>query len=343
MPAIRYSVELDFARMSNPDFLVWHDQTLSRGLTGLRSPLEDCFVEVMPWAFLGARVGQFRVPFGRTYLTTPDLLAFVDRAVADPAFTFDRDVGLMLQGAVLRDRLAYQGAVLNGAGANRLHTGADLLYVARLVASPLGPVTAGEGDREPTPGPRFAVGASYAGRRARVDAVPGAAAGLVPGAAGAPSQGDGPALDHVIVNQVGVDAVAKWRGASLQGEYVWRRQDNDTGAVPANYSLKTRFRGGYVQAGYFVLKRRLEVAGRFAYTDVPGALGDTYGQRLQPRAVYEGTLGVGYYQFGHNAKVLVDGSYLREKEIAALGIDPATQLAYDRDGLRLRVMVQVRF
>ncbi|HEY3351761.1 MAG TPA: porin [Polyangia bacterium] len=349
-PWIQYYVELDFARMGNPDFLVWHDQTSS--LAGLRSPLLDYYVDLGRYAFAALRVGQFRVPFGREHQIPEDRLLLVDRSITDNAFTFDRDIGLMLHGAVMDERLGYQAAVLNGTGPNQLHNTGDLLYVARLVLSPLGPVSAGESDLHRTPRPRLAAGGSFAYRRARLDSAMGALGGLSGGpAAGAPGAlGPGrgslaqvyePTLDRVDIYQAGAELAAKWRGATFQGEYIYRRQINATGSVPATWSGKTRFKGYYAQAGYMVCKRHLEVAGRFAYAEPPAFGVPQYLQRQLPESVYEGTLGTTYYVKGEAFKLVLDGSYLKERAIAAL--DPTGATAFDRTGWRARLMLQLKF
>jgi phosphate-selective porin len=347
MPFVHYYVELDFARIYTPDSLAWHDE--SRALATLRSPLQDYYVDVAPWSFLAARVGQFRVPFGREHLTTPDHLLLVDRSVVDRAFTFDRDLGLMLYGGVRDERVAWQGAILNGNGANALHNTGDLLYVARLVLSPLGAVAPGESDLTRTPRPRVAAGGSFAYHRARLDsgalgvATSGSLSGIAVTDAGTP-----PTVDHVDTYQAGADLAFKWRGLSLQGEYVWRRQVTASGIAPTPTG-KTRFTGAYGQAGYMVVKRKVEVAGRFAYAEPSGltlaanrALLASLEQTL-PRSVYEGTVGATYFHRGDSAKVVLDGSFLRERHIPGLGTDAVAGDAYNRDGWRLRLMLQLKF
>ena len=88
---------------------------------------------------------------------------------------------------------------------------------------------------------------------------------------------------HVPLYQAGGELAFKWRGASLQGELIWRREDHPEGVDNAGAfrpAHSDRSWGGYAQAGYFVVRHLLQVAGRFGYAD----------DRRAASKVYEGTL-----------------------------------------------------
>ena len=72
-----------------------------------------------------------------------------------------------------------------------------------------------------------------------------------------------------------VDGVFKYRGFSLQGEYYFKNINRHNKGLPCMNSACTatapsylgNATGWYVQAGYYLIPRYLEVAGRFAYWD----------------------------------------------------------------------------
>jgi phosphate-selective porin OprO and OprP len=343
-PELRYFIELDLAKMYQRDYLVWHDQT--NRLASLRSPLEDVWVEVEFRKWLVARVGQFRVPFGHEHQVQESKLHLVDTSVVDRSFTFDRDLGVMLHGTCPREKIGWQLAVMNGNGPNRLHDTGDLLYVARLLGAPLGKVIFASPDRYERK-PHLTLGASFAYRRARLDGGLGAVAGSV-GTAGSLAQALTASLDRVDIFEVGAELTFKWKRFTLLGEYVWRHQDNKSNTVEASFypgkEFGAKYWGAYGQAGVYAIKEKLEIVARYAFAEPHGFGLTAYEQEQLPRAVHEATLGVNYFHAGHNAKIMLDGSYVLERGLAALGINETSGFPlYDRKSARLRLIVQLKF
>jgi hypothetical protein len=264
---------------------------------------KDAFVQ---WRFtrsFGVRVGQLKVPFGLETQYWNALLELVDVAGATTAFTLDRQVGVELVGRPLAGRLQYQIAATNGprapcpavTGVGPQCDEVDLAYAARVVAAPFGPLPIHEGDLEGQRRPLLAVGVSGAyfllptDIRARTND------------ATAPLDIN---LDHHVDNvgvvQGGVELRAMWRGASLQAEWLGRREQ--PGAAGPDRSTW----GGYAQAGYFVLAHHLQAVARLGRTDLP-----SYGQSLIARSLHgsrttEETVGLNAYLHGHGAKLQVD-------------------------------------
>jgi hypothetical protein len=85
------------------------------------------FGQDRPWASRGFRVG---LPF----------TVLVDRGQVVNALRLDRDVGITLMGQPFGGRMEYYVGVYNGDGPNSLNVDEDMLYTARLVVAPLGPV-----------------------------------------------------------------------------------------------------------------------------------------------------------------------------------------------------------
>ncbi|HVU51562.1 MAG TPA: porin, partial [Polyangia bacterium] len=282
-PRLEYRLELDFAETT---------------------PVipKDAFVQWLFLRSLGVRVGQFKVPFGLETQYWNALLELVDVAGATTAFSLDREVGVELVGRPLAGRLQYHVAAMNGprAPCPAVPGGPqcdqiDLAYAARIVAAPFGPLPMHEGDLEGQPRPLASFGVSGAyfllptDVRARTND------------ATAPLDIN---LDHhvdnVAVVQGGLELRAMFRGASLQAEWLGRREQPGAAGPDRTYW------GGYAEASYFVLAHHLQAVARVGRTDLP-----SYGEPLIARSLHgsrttEETAGLNAYLHGHGAKLQVD-------------------------------------
>jgi len=186
---------------------------------------------------------------------------------------------------------------------------------------------------------------SFAYRRARLDGSLGGLGGVA--ASGALGQVVAPALDRVDIFQVGAELALRWKRFTLLGEYVWRHQDNKWGTVEATfYPLKgfgAEYWGAYGQAGFFAIKEKLEVVARYAFAEPHGFGLSAWDQEQLPRAVHEATLGLNYFHARHNAKIMLDGSYLLERGLGVLGTDSDDFPLYGRKSGRVRLIVQLQF
>lgn len=104
----------------------------------------DVYVRVMPWSWLGLRIGQFKKPFSRLELMSRGRLPFVDRGVSNDWVVEelgygDRDIGLQLEGRIWKKiKLDYMLGVFNGAGMNarEMDINGHKDFVLRLEARP---------------------------------------------------------------------------------------------------------------------------------------------------------------------------------------------------------------
>ena len=81
--------------------------------------LKDGYINIhhIPWAQL--KIGQFKPPYTWENLQSHKYIDFADRSIAVNNMRGpSRDIGMMLHGKLLDNRLAYQLAVLNGSGEN---------------------------------------------------------------------------------------------------------------------------------------------------------------------------------------------------------------------------------
>jgi hypothetical protein len=100
--------------------------------------------------------------------------------------------------------------------------------------------------------------------------------------------------------------------------------------------------GFYVQPSYLVIDTHLEVAGRFAWIQTPGA--ETF-QAVRPvvpfgRDLIETRVAINWYFHGHTFKIASDGGFLL---LVGEGNPPAgTTIVSDQPDLQLRVMMQLQ-
>src|SRR5262249_1064393 len=158
-----------------------------------------------------------------------------------------------------------------------------------------------EGDAEGSETPLVSIGASFLYNLLPTDA---AQVGLSPDV-----DGNGK-LDNVALWEAGGELAARWRGASLQGELFHRRLHYGAAAPPAVGNDRLTTGGGYVQAGYFVLPHRVELAARYSYAQ-PIAFGlDSALRPAVPAVRHEVTWGVSYLIVGRTIRAQAEYSYL---------------------------------
>jgi hypothetical protein len=120
--------------------------------------------------------------------------------------------------------------------------------------------------------------------------------------------------------KAGLEIDFRWRGFSLEGEAFLRKawllsSTNDTGKTQFDaLGLGALGKSAYVQSGYFVVRRRLEMTARFDYVDVEPA---TPGYILRPAG------GINLFLHGYN--VLVQLMYR-----ANIGVGFENDLAFRR-------------
>lgn len=214
--------------------------------------------------------GQFKVPFGRQEMTSSERQQFNERSILSGEFTRGRDQGVMLSGRVAQKKLDYFLGVFNGNQRNRPNNDNTHYQLdARVVFQPWGDVGYSEGDFESKDKPLLALAAQFESNNQH----------------GATNTND---LDTSIW---GADAVFKYRGFSVFGEYFWRDRKPETGA-----SFKSP--GYNVQAAYLFLNRRLELAARYATWDPTEAVAGNDQSEVAGIATW--------YIEGHHLKIALD-------------------------------------
>jgi hypothetical protein len=126
--------------------------------------LLDWYVDLTPKAAARARIGQFKVPFGRQELVSDNRLQMTSRAIASDFFAPGRDRGAMFHGGTDTQKVQYKVGVFNGTGlAQSQNIDKSLAYAARLTATSSGPFIDVEDviDQPPSLGVRFQGGIAW--------------------------------------------------------------------------------------------------------------------------------------------------------------------------------------
>ncbi len=216
--------------------------------------------------------GQTKVPFGRQWLTSSGSLSFVDRSPASDAFRPGYDIGVKLNGKIAKGLVNYDLGVYGGKGQGITSSNNDNSFAARVAVNPLGELAYNEADLDTTDKPLVSVGANYF--YDKVQYTRGATAALSTfestnlnfmsssgwlTAANAFNRGI--QSEQVNVHLFGGDAAFKWMGAYAVAEYLLGQANGDRS------DAELRAHGYFIQAGYCVLPKKLEVAARWSYVD----------------------------------------------------------------------------
>ncbi len=264
---------------------------------GARSPIFDAYLDWRASRAVSLRVGQFFVPFDRLRTVREFALQMAERPRPVTELTLDRDVGAALHVSRLfaeGSPLALKIGVFGGEGANAsTPRAAGALAVARLELRPLGPIDDDEeGDLARREAPALALGVAAAKNwnTARARSTTGAtfAGGTVD-------------FTHAVA-----DLVAKWRGASLQGEYLWRVASADAIAPRATDAAAraeaTRSAHGWIAQASYLVVPPLELVARATRMIAFAGTDPAFVQELGARGQELGA-GVNLYVNGHAFKV----------------------------------------
>ncbi len=272
--------------------------------------LEDAYINYKFWDAFRIQFGQEKVQYNRQQVNATGRLQFPDTSLASDEFRFQSidststttctlpgggtvtgsgitcgggatasttttntargfkyDEGIIFWGQPFSGKLEYYLGIMNGTGANRLDLNNRPLITGRAVYNILGNYGYSESDVEYSEHPSLFIGASGGNKKQEVT--------------------------NASVTQFGGETGFKYKGASLQGEFYLRK----TNPVAA---ANTTDKGYYVQAGYFVLPKHLELAGRASQTFIAGPNNNKG----------EYTAAVNYYFLGHDLKIFANYSYL---------------------------------
>lgn len=326
---------------------------ISSGTTKNGGLLESTWLNYRLMDEVQFRFGQNKVQFGRQWITSTANNQFVDSSPVTTAFAPGYDTGIEIHGKVDKGFFAYSMGGYGGVGQNTFRNTNDNAFNARIVLNSLGEMAYSEADLEGSEKPLVSIGANYyfntlngtqgggtnglessnvnyAKTISTSDPLSapgwfgmGNSSAVIPTAA----QRINNVKESVDFHTAGFDAAFKWRGLSLQSEYMFGQANG------ARSDNTVRAHGYYAQAGYFVIPKHLELAARYSYIDP--------NRDVSNDLWIETTGAVSWYFVGHNLKVQADYSNIHRQGRIASTNPSATADATD-DHL-MRVQAQLYF
>ncbi len=283
--------------------------------------------------------GLLKIPFGRQRLVSKSNLQFINRSLPNEIFNLIRSINAILHGTLVK-RLSYAVAVTNGIdnphdSPSREQLDTNFAYAARLVAHILGGPIRTESDLAYSKDPQLEAGFSFAYQDDNGDRRPNVPYSIPDRIRRGRGLGGNAMADltGADLSQFGADAAFRYRGFSATAEYWLRAIDGDSAFSDwerlTGRNDTTHQQGGYVQAGYFIIPKKLELAARL------GGVWDNDGDD-----VWEYTFGVNYFPWG-SYNVLLQADFTR---IAEAPISSSSSNWSQNDEINmLRVQLQVAF
>jgi phosphate-selective porin OprO/OprP len=236
-------------------FYPWMQYFTQVTLEGGSAALRDAYIEAAYYDWAKPRIGQYKVPFDREFLTSAFNLDLIDRSIASNAFNLGRDIGVQVSGGFLKDQLNYAVGMFNGSGANQSNQDQNFMYLGRMVYTPFGSFPYSEGALDTPDTPKLAVGAAGA-------YLPGLEPGERKTLAG-PLGNTNIVPVNSDVYELTADLAFKYQNFFFQGGYYFRNIDPEK---PTTYGSENA-QGFYLQGGYFLIPKKFELAARYSWVD----------------------------------------------------------------------------
>lgn len=279
---------------------------------------EDAFVNYKFCAPLALQVGQFKPPQARQELTSAARQLFPERSLANDTFDLGRDQGLQVFGSFVEKRVEYRLGIFNGNGPNTSNPDNHHMYAGRIDFNPLGAYTMDEAGWQRKE-PLLNIGGSFAYEKISTVDIGGGfnpdndvmdvALNLDKASAGDFTAKYGLDLDWLLGT---ANLNASWLGATFAAEYYHLKASPSLGS---DWDAD----GYYIQAGYQVLPKRLELAARYTKVKSTDANASARFDKSQTQ------FGVNYYFYKHLAKLQSDITFVNDN-LAANGDDTIVRL-----------------
>jgi hypothetical protein len=333
-------MELNFDGHLHDQKLLYHISVI--GDTSQANSWQTYYAQII-YAFadeLVVNAGILDLPQGFNNLVADNKLLFVDRALAEEVFSVGYTPGVALSGLLFK-KLEYAAGIFNGIGnttdsPSRDELDTNFAYAASLIYHILGD---GVGDDETdlaySKDPKWDVGTSFACNDDNGD-LSGSSVYSVPErirrglGIGGYAEAD---LTGADLLQFGAHTAFRWRGFAFTAEWYLRTIGGDSRYSP--WELQTgrsdnqHYQGGYVEAAYFIVPKKIELAARL------GGVWDAGGDNT-----WEYTFGANYYPYeSHNFTIKADVTRIEE-----VPLDSANAGWFQNDEITMfRVAMQAAF
>ncbi len=291
--------------------------------------IEEAYVNYRFMDEVQVRFGQDKVPFARQFIVSSATQQFVDLSHVTNAFAPGYDFGLILHGKIAGGLVSYNTGVVGGMGQGTVRATTDTGIAARIAVNPLGDMNYVEADIDHSEKPLASVGVNYFWDTVRNSDTTNlnlfSSFGWIGiGKPLMPASARFGATERVSNDSLGFDAAFKWRGLYAQAEYFFGQAKGQT------TSAILRAQGFYAQAGYFLIPRTLEVAGRYAYLDPNRDVTSDHWT--------ESTGAVSWYIRDHFLKIQADYTNIHKQAALAFNGGPRAT-----DDNRVRLQTQIFF
>jgi phosphate-selective porin OprO/OprP len=295
-----------------PKFTVYSEYDFSKGqLLDLRATYE-----VANW--LSIRTGQWKSQFNRERIDSSGAQQFVDRSIATPWFTLDRQQGLVASGRLGAGKAldsSYWFGRLSGAGRGGSLGDADGLWMGRYQWNFTGRVLGfSQSDIGRRVKPAGSIAIAVASGRSMYTQFSGAGGGQLPGYENGQS-------DRYEIRQALFESAWQYKGFSWQQELHWKNVTDTTN------NTEQRIVGGYAQAGMFfsevwsIVPEPLELALRYASVD-PDAEDNSVKEQ-------ESILAANWFFNGHRNKLTADVSRITRPDTTGSETETRIRLQWD--------------
>lgn len=231
----------------------------------------DAWIDYRVGDPLQIRAGQMTVPWSRQSMTSATAQQFTDRSEATNAFKPDYDTGLIFSGDFWNGIVAYNLGTYAGVGLNTVRNRDDAALLGRLECNPLGKEAYVESDLKGHKTPYLSVGGAIFYNRL-LKGVTTTGSPMLESTAPPYASSTGwlgqnyQKVGFAVIEELEIlewegDLNFKWQGFSTQAEYYRGKAEG----TKSGEELEAD--GYYVQAGYFILPQRLEVAVRYSFVD----------------------------------------------------------------------------
>jgi phosphate-selective porin OprO and OprP len=293
-----YKLEGDFVGTANDN-----DLYFPRGdqVDGRKEPnLKDAYIVWQPCEGYGTQVGQFRTHISRQFRTNDPYLQFADRSVVSGFNQLGWQQGVAQNASFSDGMVEASVGAFNGLsdfeGNNMTGLDTDHTVIGSFRVNPAGPIDPyQEGDIDYSEEMGVSLGTAYAYSEAHSDV------------------GLGRQEDWVQHN-VSADANVKYMGVSLHGEYFYKNAELQHRTAGLDFSTN----GGYVQAGFFLEPRTVELAARYGYQDCDD--GKALGVCAGRDKIDEWAATINYYWWKHALKAQFGYAYVNENFVGGAGI-----------------------